>query len=983
MLSDTLTALVIGAYLGAAGDHAALYQGQIEPSFVQTIWTTHPYWGDEEFHVGNICYDGNVYSSVPMRYNILENRLAVITPVGKLVVVPEQDRIAWFDVDGWHYVRANGCFMRAEYWGDHASLLHRKSKRYAGDVAVERHYYRNIQEADDYYLLLADGSLHEVHNLRSLAKAVPAYRDVLRQLRHDRNLSFRPASRGVSLEQCVELIDQQAAFAPSSLPITPSTLPITLSSPSNTSSPSVAPLDRVAAYQAYTPSGHTQLEYSGDDNVAETPGVGRLEALREARSLQEVEVLGMHTKLSQQLSGVESFRPSLLRNIPLAMGEADVLKLALKLPGVSSTGEAASGINVRGGATEQTLMQMNGHTIFNPMHMFGLFSAFNPDLVAETELYKGSIPSQYGGRLSSVMNITGKMPDRRDYHGSASIGLVTTRAMVELPVVKDRVSLLLGGRATYSDWMLKLIPEEEPKDDETFYYDYHSMGSSSQYPVSSVNRVGSYREGNANYWDLGGTLAIHLTEPSATTHAQTLLLNGYYSHDRFALTQDKKYAYANMNFSAEMRSHYGPRLSTTITTGYDHYDYANDDTELHYSAARLSFDLNQYFIKGIANYQLREDHQLNMGLQSQLYHIMPGCYQPLGSDSEVIGRQLDVDQALEGAVWMEDTWTLSPDISLTGGLRLNVFRSLSSSPSLSSTLYLNPDLRLSASYMLNENSSIKAGFNTLHQYIHKVSNTVIMSPADTWMLSNSSVKPQSGWQLSAGYYRQSANSEYEFTAEAYYKGMDHYLTYRNAAILVMNPELYRDVVGTHGRAYGVELQARKLYGRLNGWLSYTYARTQLRQRTSGAQLPINHGQWFSADYDSPHDVKLVCNFRFTRRYSTSLNADYSTGRPFTAPVGQVTSEDDKHLIPIYSQRNAFRMPDYFRLDWSFNIEPSHHLTALTHSWFTIGVYNLLGRKNAYSVYFQSERNQGVAQIRGHQLSIFGAPIPYINYNVRF
>lgn len=255
-----------------------------------------------------------------------------------------------------------------------------------------------------------------------------------------------------------------------------------------------------------------------------------------------------------------------------------------------------------------------------------------------------------------------------------------------------------------------------------------------------------------------------------------------------------------------------------------------------------------------------------------------------------------------------------------------------------------------------------------------------MSPTDIWMLSNSGVKPQSGWQLSAGYYRQSDNGEYELSAEAYYKGMMDYLTYRSAAILVMNDELHKDVVGTQGRAWGLELQLRKLYGRLNGWINYTYSRTQLRQRKGGAQQPINGGRWFAADYDCPHNVKLVCNYKMTRRYSTSLNADYSTGRPYTAPVGIMPSETTGHYtVPLYSDRNALRMPDYFRVDWSFNVEPRHRLTALTHRWLTIGVYNLLGRRNAYSIFFEGS----YSTITAYKLSVFGAPIPYINYNIRF
>lgn len=932
MVSDTLATLLIGAYLGAAGDHAALYQGQIEPPFVQAIWTKHPYWDDTEFHTGTICFGGTLYYAVPLRYNILDNRLAVITTDGKLVVVPDQQRIDWFEVEGERFVRANGCFMRVEQTYEGATLLLSRSKKPAGEVVQDRYVYKDMMTEERYYLQLADGSLHKLRRLRSLQKTLN------------------------------KLLGKAAPVAP----IPPYSLSPLGSTAYDSLLAQVADIEHIPAYEAYKPGGTMTQPYVDYDQESATPGVTPWSPLREARTLQEVEVLGLHSKVAQGLGGMESFRPALLRNIPLVMGEADVLKLAMKLPGVSSTGEASSGINVRGSATEQTLMLYNGNTIFNPMHMFGLFSAFDPDLVAESQLYKGSLPSQYGGRLSSVLNIKGRTPDRQTFHGSASLGLVTSRAVVEVPIVRDRVSLLLGGRATYSDWMLKLMPKKEENGTIDSWY----IGSSSSYNPSQYD-TRSYRDGKANYWDLGGTLNAQLT------HDHTLLLNGYYSHDRFALTQNNQYAYANMNFSAELRSHYDDRLSTVITAGYDHYDYQNDDTKYHNAASRLSFDLNQYFLKAMGDYRLNDDHKLNLGVQGQFYHILPGKYEPLGADSKITSRSLTTDNAVESALWLEDEWRLRPDLTLTGGLRLNLF--VAGKEGKERT-YAAPDLRLSANYMIDDNSSVKAGLSTTHQFIHKVSNTVIMSPTDTWILSNADIRPQRGWQLSAGYYWQPNKGDYELSAEAYYKGMNHYLTYRGAAILVMNDELEREVVGTEGRAYGLELQLRKLYGRLNGWLSYTYSHTQLRQRPDGQQSPINHGHWFWADYDSPHDVKLVCNFKFTRRYSTSLNVDYSTGRPFTAPIAIMPSETTgRYTVPVYSERNACRMPDYCRADWSFNIEPSHHLTNRTHSWLTIGVYNLLGRRNAYSIYFEGEQTW----VRGYKMSIFGAPIPYVNYNIKF
>ena len=963
MVSDTLVAIMLSAYLGAAGDYASLYQGQIEPPFNQSVWLSHPFLKDSEFLPGAIRFDGVLYPSVLIRYNILDNVLSVITSDGKLPVVPEPSRIDYLEIEGKPYVRFDGRYAAVEYEGKALKLLHVSQKHRATDVIKDGHAYLDMNESDFYYLTMPDGSTHEVDNLGSVLKAAPQYKKQLKESSKKHGWRFSRSRRGHSLQACAALLDEllrqdgamlwsddragRKADAAQGRPqrraqVIPDSLYI-----------DIPRVSRVAAYQAYASDNKVVYDADDEDLLTDNPGISNLAPIRETRSLSEVEVVGFRQKISQQVSGLESFRPSLLRNVPLAIGEADVLKLALMLPGVSSTGDASSGLNVRGGASDQNLLLMNGNTVLNPMHLFGLFSAFNPDLVAESELYKGGIPSQYGGRLSSVMNIKGRVADKNKFHGSASIGLVTAKAVADIPIVKDKMSLLLGGRTTYSDWMLKKLPEES-----------------------------GYRNGKAGFWDMGGLLHTQLN----TNHA--LALNGYYSHDRFSFTEYNAYEYVNMNFSAELRSRYDSQASSTITAGFDHYDYANEEREFDYSAARLSFRLNQAFVKGVGSYTLNDSHALNFGLQVQFYDLMPGSYQPVGEFSAIVGRQLPTNNAVESALWLEDSWSLTDALKLNGGLRLNLFKSFEPERTTTldpegatdlASLYFDPDLRLSLSYQIDESQSVKAGINTLHQYIHKVSNTVIMSPTDTWALSNSQIKPQSGWQLSAGYYWQSPDKVYEASAETYYKGLDNYLTYRSAAQLVMNETLWKDVVGTQGHAYGIELQLRKLYGKLNGWVSYTYARTQLRQKAADGKLAINGGEWFPADYDSPHQFKLVGNYKITRRYSCSLNADYSSGRPFTAPVGKFYNDRTGGFVPIYSDRNGCRMPYYLRLDGSFNIEPSHHLTNLTHSWLTVGVYNMLGRKNAYSIYYKTEGRE----VQGYKLSIFGAPIPYVTYNIKF
>lgn len=946
--------LSIDSYLKKAGDYANLYQGRIEPPFNYQQWQSHPFWEDKEIHKGSVCFDGIFYPEVDLRYDVYRNLVTVISPVKVIPIVPDQSKIDSFIVDGFRHIRIGDLFLRVLYEGQSVSLLMQRVKSRSTDIIKDMHSYQTLKTIDKYYLIETNAlkqsvvnpeDLREVDSDKDIARLFPDYKKEIKAIRRNNKLKFNSHSITPSLTTCVSQFDK---IIPASQQQTAESNNLLLQ---KSFAAEVAPgelfdeskliaelpsyrsfkLGNVAQYDAYE-------EYQDDDYSITTD----LEPIREKHILEEVMVTGFQQKVNSVQVGMEKFRPAQLKNIPLALGEADVMKMLQTLPGIKSMGEASSGFNVRGGASDQNLILLNNNTVFNPMHLFGLFSAFNSDVIGETELYKSGIPSQYGGRISSVMNIMSKVADRQHWHGSASIGLLTSKATLEAPIVKDKATLLLGGRTTYSDWMLKMIPEKS-----------------------------GYRNGSAGFWDLSGTLAINFSRN------HRLNVYGYYSDDRFSFSQDNKYGYTNGNGSLELKSRYNDKVSSTISAGFDHYDYFYDEQQSAYDAARLSFAINQYFFRGNVSIRLNDSHTMQAGIQSLLYNVKPGTYAPLGEDSYIAYKSLDKENALESAVYAEDQWTIFPGLKLTAGIRYTMFNAMQEDESKT---YQAPEFRLSASYNFTENQSVKLGFNTMHQYIHKVSNTSIMSPTDTWTLSSSKIKPQEGFQLATGYYWQSDDHKYEVTLEGYYKQMRNYLTYRSAGQLVMNPELYKDVIATQGRAYGVELQLRKPIGKLNGWISYSYSRTELRQQElNGAQALINDGHWFPAEYDRPHEIKFVGNYKITQRYSFSLNAEYSTGRPTTIPVGQYYNQQQNRPLPFYSERNSYRLPDYFRMDASFNIEPSHHLTLLTHSWLSFGVYNLLGRRNAYSVYYQAERDH----IQGYKLSIFGAPIPFVSYNIKF
>ncbi|MDL2255439.1 TonB-dependent receptor [Parabacteroides sp. OttesenSCG-928-G06] len=690
-----------------------------------------------------------------------------------------------------------------------------------------------------------------------------------------------------------------------------------------------------------------------------------IELEEEVYSLKEVIVTSERLARVQSTKlGVERIQIKDIKNIPTAFGEVDVIKVVMMLPGVKAVGEASSGFNVRGGSTDQNLILFNDGTIYNPTHLFGFFSAFNPDLVKEIELYKSSIPAKYGGRISSVLEINGREGNKKELTGQLSIGLLTSRATLEGPI-GDKTSFILGGRTTYSDWILKQLPEKS-----------------------------GYNNGRAGFYDLNAIVDHKFSVKD------NLYLSGYYSRDRFNFDADERYSYSNINVSAKWRHIYNDRLTSTITGGYDHYGYQTETNELPTDAYRLNFGIDQGFLKFDFTSYLTDKHTLDYGINGILYVLQPGKYGPNAEESLVVLDKMQEEHALETAVYVADRWSITPQFSLDLGVRYSMFNAMgprtynvydsNELPDLATIVdkkqvegwkafktYHAPEFRLSARYAFRNDFSIKAGANTLQQYIHKLSNTTIMSPTDTWKLSDANIRPQKGLQLAAGIYKNFLDNTIETSIEGYYKTMKDYLDYRSGAQLIMNHEIETAVMNTQGRAYGVELMVKKTQGKLNGWISYAYSRTQLRQNDPKVEKPINNGDWYAADYDKPHEFKFAGNYKFTQRYSVSLNCDYSTGRPITLPTSKYQYTGGEYVF--YSERNQYRIPDFFRMDFSINIEPSHHLTLLTHSTISLGVYNLTGRKNAYSVYYVSENGK----LKGYKMSIFGSPIPYISYNIKF
>lgn len=705
--------------------------------------------------------------------------------------------------------------------------------------------------------------------------------------------------------------------------------------------------DRKGKYSIVIPKGSGVMHYSMESKEeiilkVDARGSGSLDvALPDKITLLEGSVISAQSMEQHRRTamGIEQVSSRIVNRIPSAFGEGDVLKAVHMLPGVQSSGEAAGGINVRGGSPGENLILFNGNTIYNPSHLFGIFSSFNPDIIEGVDLYKGSVPAEFGGRASSVMDVYTQDGDPKKIKGSLGIGLLTGRFHLEGPIVKERTTFLIGARTTYSDWMLKKLP------------------SSSYYSGASAG----FTDGNA--------VLVHQFKGG-----DKLKLSAYLAADRFMLSDIMSIRYSNQNYSFQYRHGSGEEGSPAllqVAGGYDQYANSNGD----YSQAWVASDIRTTIRQGFLRSSLKKvhgAHTLQGGFNAVFYALNPGEIEPY-EGSSIVRDSLAMQMGLEPSLFFSDAWTLSKSVSFNGGLRVSSFLY----PSMSKP-YFGPELRLAGKYTPVENFSVKGGFDMMRQYIHLISNTAGISPTDTWRLSSDTIRPERAWQGALGVYWSLPSKGLDFSMESYWKHTTRALDYKVGAKLSMNPELEKDLIPVYGRAYGVEWMVKKPAGRLTGWMSYTYSRSFYKEMEQVEEGSIAGGAWYRAPFDKPHEFKAVVNWAMTHRYSVSANVEYSTGRPMTVPIGQYYYGGSYRIA--YGQRNAARIPDYFRIDLALNIDPGHYLKALAHSSLTLGVYNVLGRKNPYSVFFTQAYS---GRIEGHLLSVFATQVPYINLNILF
>ncbi len=671
-----------------------------------------------------------------------------------------------------------------------------------------------------------------------------------------------------------------------------------------------------------------------------------------------------NSNVKEVISGITQIEMQQIKNVPQVLGERDILKIATTMPGIKSAGEGADGVNVRGGKVDQNLFLLDQSVLYNPTHFLGLFSAINPFTTSNVKIYKGNAPAEYGGRISAVFDIKSKDSNTEKFSGEASVGPVTSSVSLEIPVIKNKSGLLLGVRSTYSDWILKSLNDSALNNSSASFYDvntkYHHV------------------------FDVKNTVRV----------------NAYHSKDKFRIASDTTNTYSNTLASINWQHTFNDKNNGNLIISNSNYTFGIDFDGKANTNFKLKYQINESSLKLKMKYTYSKKHTFDYGLSTKLYNVSPGSIAP-GDETSII-TPLDVqnEKALESSLFISDAYDMNKKLALNIGLRYSVYMALGesiqriynpNSPKNDATLqstvnyknnevyktYQGLEYRVSGRYSLDQDVSLKASFNKSYQFIHRLSNNTSASPTDVWKLSDTNIKPQEANQYSLGIFKNYDVNDYEISLEGYYKQYQNILDYKVGASFLLSEKIETQVLQGPGMSYGIEFLAKKNVGKLNGWFGYSYSRSFIKLDSPFNSERVNNGDFFPTNYDKPHDFNLIANYKLTDRYSLSSNFTFQTGRPITYPTGKYSYQGAEYLL--YSDRNKFRIPDYFRLDIGLNIEGNHKIKKFAHSFWNISVYNVLGRSNPYAVFFVTENGN----VKAYQSSIFSTPIPTITYNFKF
>lgn len=684
------------------------------------------------------------------------------------------------------------------------------------------------------------------------------------------------------------------------------------------------------------------------------------------------------TNIKTPEMSVNKLSMTTIKKMPVVLGETDVLKSILLLPGVTNAGEGQSGFNVRGGGADQNLVLLDEATIFNSSHVFGFFSVFNPDAIKDLKLYKGGIPAHYGGRASSVLDIYQKEGNSNSFQMNGGIGLISSRLLAEGPIVKDKGSFLIGGRTSYAHLFLKL----------------------------------SDNENSASFYDLNAKLNYKLNDNNS------LYISSYFGRDFFAISKEFQNTYGNSTFNLRWNHLFSEKHFSNLSAIFSDYYYG-------LTLSSVGFDwqssIKNFNLKYDLKYYMNDKIKLNYGLNSIYYKFNPGTIEPIDANSSINFNQLDKKNAFEPSLYVEAEHQASQKLSFMYGLRYSMFYRLGASKvnlyqnnqavtfneqlkiyekgvpidtktyghNEVITSFSNFEPRFSSSYVLDEKSSVKASYNRMVQYLQLVSNTASPTPLDIWTPSDQYIKPQIADQVAVGYFRNFKDDMYSLEVESFYKKIKNRIDYIDGADLIANNAIEQVILNGQLRAYGLELMLRKNTGKLNGWIAYTLSNSE--QQTPGRtpnELGINNGNWYKTGFHKLHNLAVTANYNLNQKWSFGGNFILQSGQPVTFPNGQYEYQGIK--IPSYGGRNEDNLPLYHHLDLSATYIPTRGKAELaegkpdkTKGWqgeWVFSIYNIYNRKNAASISFRENRVLG--ENEAVKLSIFGA-VPSVSYNFKF
>ncbi|WP_066632370.1 TonB-dependent receptor [Labilibacter marinus] len=714
------------------------------------------------------------------------------------------------------------------------------------------------------------------------------------------------------------------------------------------------------SYSVTPGSYQVKVVYLGYQTIEKTVDISanttlNFELSEETESINEVvvtsEKIDAHVRDAQM--SVQKLQSKDIKAIPALMGEVDVIKVLQLMPGVQATSEGSSGFSVRGGNPDQNLILLDEATVYNAGHMLGFFSVFNNDAVKDVKLYKGDIPAEYGGRLASLVDVRMKDGNKKKFSGTGGIGLISSRLTLEGPIIEDRTSFIVSGRRTYADLFLPLSSDESIRDNKLYFYD---INAKLNHEINNNNRV---------------------------------YLSMYMGRDVFK-EEFSKMDFGNKTYTARWNHVYNPKLFSNLTFVHSNYDYSLGTNE-ESSGFKWVSKLQDYSLKLDYNYYLNPNITLDFGVQSIFHKIKPGTANGTGEDPVYDKVEVPDAHALEHAAYVGNTHKLGSRMTLKYGLRFTAFQNIGpgtfyefdedyepveekkyESGDIFNT-YAGIEPRVAMAYMLNESSSVKGSYSRTRQYMHLASNSTSGTPLDVWFLSSPNIKPQISDQFSVGYFKNMFGNSIETSVELFYKDMQNTIDFKDHPQLLLNDKLEGELRVGKSWAYGAEFLVKLKREDYSGWVSYTYSK-------SYRKIPgIVNGEAYLSPYNHDHDIAIVLNRKLGKRGQLSMNWVYTSGAPFTKPVGRMHVGGD--VIPIYSSRNEAKMPDYHRMDVSYTLKGKNKKMRRWEGEWNFSVYNIYGRKNAWSIYYdQGDENSNIITPKKTYLFQF---IPSVTYNFKF